>query len=58
MPFSFADAYARQVRQRLEQEKPPGRQPSPPPEANENLPRVSPKKASGASKSSSRVKKG
>jgi len=42
MSFSFADVYAREVRQRLEQEKPTPRRQTPPPEANENLPQVSP----------------
>ena len=40
MPFSFADAYARQVRQRLEQEKPAQQPITPPLQANENLPQV------------------
>jgi len=45
MSFSFADVYAREVRQRLEQEKPAPQRQTPPPEANENLPQVSPEEA-------------
>jgi len=45
MSFSFADAYARQVRQRLEQEKPAGRPTQAPAQANENLPPVTPEEA-------------
>jgi hypothetical protein len=42
MNFSFADVYAREARQQLEQEKPAAKPQTPPAEANENLLRVSP----------------